>query len=595
MDRDRKKFLLAPAGGEGEGMGHLKRCVWLAEKLGASCSIYTGYLGVSARGYLKTIVNRTPAGHGLDVRDRLRAKDRWDMVVLDKRKTSAREYDGLRRHGRVLCLDEGGEARGVAAYLIDTLPGPRRRDPANIASLGFLNLPRRKRKTPVFPFRRILLSFGGGDSADLSGTLLEASIGARLFPRDAFTVVEGPFFKRKVWPEEVKVLRGVESLADDLPGYDLLFTHFGMAALEGMALGIPVILFNPSTYHRALGRLLGIPEIGVRKPDIPALRALIEDPAPLSDALDRFDAELKRQRGSTLAAHLRTLTPGSGGICPSCGCMDLRAVGRFPWRTYFRCKACGILFLDSFNRETGSYGKRYFSQEYRKQYGRTYLQDFDRIKLTGMQRIARMRKILKGGSSAMIVDAGCAFGPFLAALRDCGFRPFGVDVSAEAVKYVRDRMGIPAVHADFRSLERSSLPADEIRGVTFWYVLEHFQDLGRALRKAASLLPAGGVLAFSTPNSRGISAKKSLRSFLENSPADHFTMLSPREVPGMLARFGFKLKAVHVTGHHPERFPGFLGRAAEKSAPVRRALEAISRVLALGDTFEAYAVKENRR
>jgi len=109
------------------------------------------------------------------------------------------------------------------------------------------------------------------------------------------------------------------------------------------------------------------------------------------------------------------------------------------------------------------------------------------------------------------------------------------------------------------------------------------------LRKAADLLPAGGVLAFSTPNGSGISARKDLGRFLEASPSDHFTVFRPAGLARILSAYGFELRRIRVTGHHPERFPGLLG--ALGSGAGRRSLERASRCLRLGDTFEAYAVK----
>ena len=100
-----------------------------------------------------------------------------------------------------------------------------------------------------------------------------------------------------------------------------------------------------------------------------------------------------------------------------------------------------------------------------------------------------------------------------------------------------------------------------------------------------------GVLAFSTPNGRGVSARKNLGEFLRNSPSDHFIILSPRGLGRLLARYGLVLRRVRITGHHPERFPGLLGAMARRWGPARAALMATSRFLGLGDTFEAYAVK----
>jgi SAM-dependent methyltransferase len=189
-----------------------------------------------------------------------------------------------------------------------------------------------------------------------------------------------------------------------------------------------------------------------------------------------------------------------------------------------------------------------------------------------------------------VVDIGCAYGPFLDALAESGLPGYGVDVSPEAVTFVRKKLGVPAVCAAFEELGRKSLP-HRVSAVTMWYVIEHFQQTDLALRKAADLLPPGGVLAFSTPNGRGISARRELRDFLQNSPGDHFTIFSPRGLRKLLSGYGLDLRRIRVTGHHPERFPGLVGRMADKWGGVHALVYAASRMLGWGDTFEAYAVK----
>jgi hypothetical protein len=79
-----------------------------------------------------------------------------------------------------------------------------------------------------------------------------------------------------------------------------------------------------------------------------------------------------------------------------------------------------------------------------------------------------------------------------------------------------------------------------------------------------------------------------MQHFMENSPADHWTIWDPRYVKGILALYGFQLKKRIITGHHPERFPF----ANNKQGKVqRRFFLMLSRIFGLGDTFEAYAVK----
>jgi len=97
------------------------------------------------------------------------------------------------------------------------------------------------------------------------------------------------------------------------------------------------------------------------------------------------------------------------------------------------------------------------------------------------------------------------------------------------------------------------------------------------------------VLAFSTPSAAGISGRRSLRRFLEQSPEDHLTVWTPRSARRVLRRHGFRVRRIRVTGHHPERFPVPGAGAGGATAAV---VKHLSRLLGLGDTFEVYATKE---
>jgi 2-polyprenyl-3-methyl-5-hydroxy-6-metoxy-1,4-benzoquinol methylase len=576
-------LLLVPASGRGLGSGHLRRCLSLARRWGGQAALLLedcrARSGMDALELLAPLAGGRPLPKVLSIYD---PREPWDLVLLDGFRTpvaALERFAGL----PVIGLDEGGPARRYLPYLVDTPLGWSGTHSPNLASSAFLELPAR-RTGWNHPFRRVLLSFGGEDCADLSGRLLERLLRRGLFRPEQLTVVQGPYFRRSRWPGGVKVLNnpGLQSLLGD---YDLVFTLFGMTALEALACGVPVITFHPTCYHRRLARKAGLPEIGVRRPGVRRLRRLLEDravferllqpgaPAVTDAATDA--ASLERLPPAEL---LPALLPAGSTACPVCGRSPNPAVARFPRRSYFRCRSCRILYLADFGGPIVSYGESYFFEEYRRQYGRTYLEDFNAIREAGRRRLQFLLPLLQV-SAPRLLDVGCAYGPFLQAARELGVAAEGLEVSAEAVRHVREKLGFPCAQGDFLQVP---LPERGYDAVTLWYVLEHFRDAAAALTRANRLLRTGGALAFSTPSASGISARRSLNRFLKASPADHFTVWTPRLAGPLLRRFGFRLKRLRVTGHHPERFPGKL-----PAGP----LLAASRLLGLGDTFEAYAVK----
>jgi 2-polyprenyl-3-methyl-5-hydroxy-6-metoxy-1,4-benzoquinol methylase len=227
-----------------------------------------------------------------------------------------------------------------------------------------------------------------------------------------------------------------------------------------------------------------------------------------------------------------------------------------------------------------------------------------------------------------LLDIGCAYGPFLAAAKEEGFSPMGIDPAEDAVNYVQQKLAIPATQGFFpertaqakafahyssegqkssatpcqishphsyavhNSASHSSfLISHSFDIITLWFVIEHFTDCVTVLEEIKKLLKSGGILAFSTPSYSGISGRSSLRRFLSASPADHWTVWSPKIAKKALALAGFKVKKIVVTGHHSQRFP-FIGKFAKsKKSPVYWLLLVISKIFGLGDSFEVYAKK----
>ena len=121
-----------------------------------------------------------------------------------------------------------------------------------------------------------------------------------------------------------------------------------------------------------------------------------------------------------------------------------------------------------------------------------------------------------------------------------------------------------------------------------WYVIEHFKDLGKVLRKVSKLVRKGGVFAFSTPSGEGVSAVSDIDNFYKISPTDHYTIWEPSHAAGILKEFGFKVEKIVSTGHHPERFPSIKKSGAKKGSLRWKLTDIMSHAKKLGDTVEIY-------
>jgi SAM-dependent methyltransferase len=112
----------------------------------------------------------------------------------------------------------------------------------------------------------------------------------------------------------------------------------------------------------------------------------------------------------------------------------------------------------------------------------------------------RRRALLLGEARAgeRVLDLGCGAGRFVAALRDAGADPVGVEIAEAALE--RARRNVPG--ADFRLLEPDgSIPLEHGSVDLVWCseVLEHTADTGHVLLEARRVLRPGGRLLVTVP------------------------------------------------------------------------------------------------
>ena len=281
--------------------------------------------------------------------------------------------------------------------------------------------------------------------------------------------------------------------------------------------------------------------------------------------------------------------------CPICNKISEtpdKIISRNVSRTYRRCGKCGLIYMSFSTEPDKTYEKAYFFEEYKNQYGKTYKEDFENIKAQCLKRVKVINTLQQEKTPKNVLDIGCAYGPFLSAAADFGYNPFGLDISEDAVTYVKKELHFPASSCSFPNIDTAAeFGISQFDVVSMWYVIEHFKDLDSVLKKVNSMLKKGGVFAFSTPSGEGISAKSNPKHFYEISPTDHFSIWEPTKANRILHKYGFTVEKIVSTGHHPERFPAIQKSGAKSGSLKWKTIDKLSHIKNLGDTVEIYCRK----
>ncbi len=195
------------------------------------------------------------------------------------------------------------------------------------------------------------------------------------------------------------------------------------------------------------------------------------------------------------------------------------------------CSSCGIAFQKKIShRSIERYrGSGYF-YSYRK----------DPSEEAGVRRVKRasaewvlrrMKPLLPAGSR--LLEVGSAFGYFLEAARDQGYRARGVEVSDAALE--AQRRGLDILRVPFEELEEGAASYD---AVVMLDVLEHFSDPSAAVAKAARFLSPGGLLAVITPDLGGLGHRVFGANWWSFHP-EHLYYFSKKGLRGLLNKHGF--------------------------------------------------------
>jgi len=191
-----------------------------------------------------------------------------------------------------------------------------------------------------------------------------------------------------------------------------------------------------------------------------------------------------------------------------------------------------------------------------------------------------------------LLDVGSATGILMDLAARRGWETEGVEPSAWAVAFARDRYGLTVREGVF---ETAAVPPASVDVVTMIDFIEHTARPYDAMRKAAEVLRPGGLLCVVTPDIRSVASRLARGKWWHLRTA-HLAYFSRRSLDALLKRTGFsvvrrKSYSWTFSAHYLAtrlRVSRFLARSGRPASFLKR----IPIKLALGDSFEIYARKE---
>lgn len=175
-----------------------------------------------------------------------------------------------------------------------------------------------------------------------------------------------------------------------------------------------------------------------------------------------------------------------------------------------------------------------------------------------------LHRFVPGGA---LLELGCGSGAYLDLMRALGWgRVVGVDVSASAVRHVRDVLGIEAYAGDVREL---GLPADNFDAVSLSHTLEHLHDPVEALTEIRRLTKPGGHIAIVVPSMSGLGARVLGRHWIGLDVPRHVVNFTPRGLRLALARAGLHSVALRTSAQATYSFLA-MGVARRNAVPHSR-------------------------
>jgi 2-polyprenyl-3-methyl-5-hydroxy-6-metoxy-1,4-benzoquinol methylase/Zn ribbon nucleic-acid-binding protein len=269
--------------------------------------------------------------------------------------------------------------------------------------------------------------------------------------------------------------------------------------------------------------------------------------------------------------------------CPVCDGQEFRQAFEEPPYRVMRCVECGTAVVTPRVVDpTSVYDAGYWRSRAARESGYHDHRAAEPLYLKTFRR--RLEFVLRRRPrSGKALDVGCAAGFCMAAVRDLGFEPYGVEVSGTIASHAREHFGFDTVHVG--TIEDAPFAHETFDLITMWDVVEHVVDPRSLLSRARLLLKPDGLLVVETQNIDSPFARALGRRWHHYKHAEHIYHFTPSSLRRLLEGTGFTVDS--LTARYGGKYVS-LEFIAERATRVHPLLSAALRPLARLDSLSLY-------
>jgi SAM-dependent methyltransferase len=233
----------------------------------------------------------------------------------------------------------------------------------------------------------------------------------------------------------------------------------------------------------------------------------------------------------------------------------------YPEKRIVRCGGCGFTFADAEVNPVDHYNESYFQGDVYPDYER----DRPSLQKNFERRLRYLRQLLPRGRR--IFEIGSAYGYFIE-LAQQEYAASGIEISAAAAKFARERVGVDVSAGDF--LKQPDPPKGDVGLICMWDVIEHLERPDLFIEKAARWLRRDGLIAVTTGDIASWLARWQGPRWRMICPPTHLQYFDASTLGRLFEKFGFEI--VHTS--HPGLYRSYRTTVEEllRSRVLRRVL-----------------------